>query len=740
MRRPLAAVTLFVALGIIFQYFCKFSSSALLILAAVTFCIWMAGGRKCSTSSVLVMAFLFGLGLIYCQESAIVQRDHLQGQEVQIQGTAICSSVEDTVYGSKKLTFTLVCEDGSRYLVSCFENNLGDSFDFYGDVIDGRYVKVSGKLEKPRGRTNPNCFDYSLYLKSRGIGMILNGDCLEVSSDVSKGFASPLGRVINRLSSLRNSFMNCLEKTVGRENRAAAEAILFGIRTNLDDEVYEEFQLNGTAHVLAASGLHVNVIYGALSQIFNINRRKIPNLLVVLFLCCYVICANFSSSIVRAAIMIFVSIGGKVFHHRYDMITSGALSALILLCINPYNLFNAGFQMSFLAVFIIASVFQKIDQLNINNKIINSLLPVFVLQLLMTPFVIYNFNYFSLSSFVANIPIGLLAGYILPLLLFVMVIFLFAGTLPQIAVFAVEKTMNLFLSINQVTYAEGLLTWNVASPHIFVLFVFYICFFMATSEKIRLIYIRKFYGKLKVIISCVLIVTIFVSANMRVPLVKSDLVFVDVGQGDCLHIKDDDKDILIDGGGSFGYNVGKKVLKPYLLKNRCSSLDLAAATHLHTDHYKGLEELIEIFYVDKVLTEGKAGDLIKVSDMCFIEILWPEKYDKDAEDENENSLIFKVVVSGISVLVTGDITREGEKKLLEKYRGSGKLKADILKVAHHGSGYSSCEEFLREVTPDAAVISVGKNNYGHPSEDVLKKLNSLGIKVFRTDQMGAVGF
>lgn len=251
MRRPLAAVTLFVALGIIFQYFCKFSSSTLLIFAAGAFCIWMAGGRKFSTSSILIMAFLFGLGLIYCQESALVQNHHLQGQEVQLQGTAICSSVEDTVYGSKKLTFTLVCEDSSRYLVSSFENKLGDSFEFKDEVIDGRFVKVSGKLEKPRGRTNPNCFDYSLYLKSRGIGMILNGDSLEVSSDVSKEFPSTLGRVINFLSGFRNSFMDCLEESLGRENRAASEAILFGIRTNLDDEVYEEFQLNATEFPVA---------------------------------------------------------------------------------------------------------------------------------------------------------------------------------------------------------------------------------------------------------------------------------------------------------------------------------------------------------------------------------------------------------------------------------------------------------------------------------------------------------
>ncbi|MBQ1406507.1 MAG: MBL fold metallo-hydrolase, partial [Eubacterium sp.] len=168
--------------------------------------------------------------------------------------------------------------------------------------------------------------------------------------------------------------------------------------------------------------------------------------------------------------------------------------------------------------------------------------------------------------------------------------------------------------------------------------------------------------------------------------------------------------------------------------------DIALATHLHTDHYLGLEQLSECYRVRNLVTKGKAGDVIELSGGDRIEILWPRVRDPDTDDENENSLIFKVYAGGLTILVTGDLTAEGEKMLVERYRGTGKLKCDILKVCHHGSRFSSSEEFIDEVSPRAAVIGVGKNSYGHPAPETLVKFKARGIPVYRTDMDGAVGF
>jgi competence protein ComEC len=139
------------------------------------------------------------------------------------------------------------------------------------------------------------------------------------------------------------------------------------------------------------------------------------------------------------------------------------------------------------------------------------------------------------------------------------------------------------------------------------------------------------------------------------------------------------------------------------------------------------------------MISGKAGEAVRVSDRCRILLLWPLERDPTTDDENVNSLIFRVEINGYSVLVTGDLTEEGEQAMLEEYRGTSMLDCDVLKVAHHGSRYSSTTEFLEAVSPKIAVISVGRNTYGHPTPEAIRRLKACGAKVYRTDRMGAVG-
>ena len=161
-------------------------------------------------------------------------------------------------------------------------------------------------------------------------------------------------------------------------------------------------------------------------------------------------------------------------------------------------------------------------------------------------------------------------------------------------------------------------------------------------------------------------------------------------------------------------------------------------THQHTDHYKGLQELNECFRVKCLIPEGHAGQVFRLPGDGIIEVLWPERRDPDAEDENQNSQVFRVTTGGITTLVTGDLTPEGEEGILRKYRGTDRLRCDVLKVCHHGSSTSSTDAFLDAVDPAVALIGVGRNNYGHPSPAVIEKLEKKGIMIYRTDRDGAI--
>ena len=243
---------------------------------------------------------------------------------------------------------------------------------------------------------------------------------------------------------------------------------------------------------------------------------------------------------------------------------------------------------------------------------------------------------------------------------------------------------------------------------------------------------------------------------------------VDVGQGDCIHFRIGGKNVMIDGGGREGYDVGEKTLKPYLLKNGVRKIDLAFVTHLHTDHYEGIRSLCRAGMVKKLCVyEGyrpvekdilsecgirkediiyvSSGDVITVGSARFT-ILSPvkrslleyEELIQDEEDENRKSLMIKAEYKGINTIVTGDIGYDGENDVLERIGRDG-LDCDILKVGHHGSRTSTSWDFLKALSPEIAVIQVGMNFYGHPSKGVLDRLSASGIKYFRNDRNGAVG-
>ena len=231
------------------------------------------------------------------------------------------------------------------------------------------------------------------------------------------------------------------------------------------------------------------------------------------------------------------------------------------------------------------------------------------------------------------------------------------------------------------------------------------------------------------------------------------VTFIDVGQGDAALIMTEKTAIAVDVGPT---ESGEKTAdRIFALAGK---LDCVVITHPHEDHMGALSEVLETVPTDRVVmnadasdgsyftraldvieekeipvTEAKAGDVIEIGDIT-LEIIAPISYSE--EDKNSNSVVLRASAEGVSVLITGDATVDEETQVLEKH---GDLKADILKVGHHGSSTSTSEEFLRAVSPSIAVISCGEGNaYGHPHYSTLTRLREAGAEVWRTDKNGTV--
>jgi competence protein ComEC len=692
---------------------------------------------------------------------------------------------------------------------------------FVPEYFIGRKIEFSGIVEIPSGRRNPGTFDYSLYLKTQGVRVIVRSDIRGV--DIIPSLASPLWDMYSALCRLRYSFLSVVRPLMPREEYELFAGMMFGGSSEMNEESYDMFRRNGVAHILSVSGLHVAIVYAFLNIFFG-RRRTLPvYATVAIALICYAALSEFSPSVVRAVTMIGLHLASKILRMRYDLLTGTCAAALVMLVANPLDLLSVGFRLSFLAVLLLAfavplagkylgyrdrltgrALSGKDIEMRINHgiadkiksKVVNIMLPVMVIQCGMMPVIAYEFNSVSLSGLVLNPPVIALAGWALPAGVCMLILHaaslgasvIFSGYMPawggpgtfegavdvalRLGAWCEDTMSGLIIWFTRAADAIPYGSFEVVSPPIQFVFIFYGILFFMMSETRVLLFARRRFRRIAFACAGVALAAMLSLASPVCRQDRSSFVFVDVGQGDCLHVRTPDgRNYLVDGGGNMDYNIGAKVLLPYLLKNGVKRLDGIVATHLHTDHWRGLCELSERMDVGKVyIYEGNIvreddilavlrvgqdcmryivqGDAVVLGEDVRLNVLYPPRRANDeylqsaAEedagrgDENASSLIMKIDYDGVTALMTGDSGEDAERALLTEDIQA--LRSKILKIGHHGSKYSTSDDFLAAVAPDAAVIQVGKNTFGHPTSEVLDKLNSGGIMVFRNDLGGAV--
>lgn len=594
------------------------------------------------------------------------------------------------------------------------------------ELLNSR-ITFDAQLQQPRRSGNPHCFDYAKYLKSRRIGAVASVKVIRKE----QGRLSFKERYERKLCEKKYLFCRSLSE----ESRGIVMGILFGDTAFLDEDAYDDFRKNGTAHILAVSGLHVGLIYGLYQKLAG-KKTSITALSALAFLLyTYGELSGWSPSVSRAILMIALSVSARAADLRYDTLTAMSTAALILIISNPYVVFGTGFQMSFLAICSIAFIRPVIP-----FKIPEGAAVMFSVYMGLLPYQIYQFNYVSLTALIANIPLVYLAGYFLPLAAAGFITYSFFGT-AKLAGDIIDAMGRLIFFVNKLTSLDGWGGFDVISPPAALVLAVTIFMFFFSSEAFAVMKLRlqktRIAGCCGLILTAAIIFQVFTFCSVS----DDSIIFVDVGQGDCTHIRTGRTDILIDGGGNMNFNIGKKTLKPYLLKNGAWDVDVAIATHEHMDHMKGLTELGEVYSIKKLLTGLTAGVQININKDVRIQTLWPEEISEDTgQDENSQCSVFMVFYKEYKILVTGDLDEKGEKLMLQKYDGTDTLKADILKIGHHGSPTSTSDAFLDAVNPTYAVIQTGKNNYGHPSPKIIEKCAKKGIIVYRNDYNGAVGF
>lgn len=612
-------------------------------------------------------------------------------------------------------------------------------------------------------------FDYSSYLKTKKIFGTVNVK-VEDLNIISNGNTNI---ILNKIYKLRYIMKNQISKLLPKETAGLCLGMLIGDTSSIDGDLQEDFRDSNLSHILAVSGSNVSYIIVSITYIFNkmCFRKKLSKIISIFLLFLFMLLTGCTSSVNRACIMAILMLIGDLLYRKSDVYNNLAISALILLIINPYSILDIGFQLSYMGTIGIVFLHDKINNfIKTDNRILKYFLEMFYVttcaNIAIIPIMMFHFNTISLTFYFSNILAGPILGIIVIMgfiMFFISLIFIPLAT--PIA-FILNIMLKLIIKIAEITASIPFSKILITTPSIFFIAIWYIIIFLIVYRRNVKDFYSKSKKKINIIISITLVVIII--SNLVININRHlKIYFIDVGQGDsCLIVTPSNKRILIDGGGSeFGsFDVGEKTLIPYLLDRKIKKLDYIIISHFDSDHVGGILTIIKNIKVDKIVIckQGKNSEnyknflnivknkkidvyvvkeknKIEIEQDTFIYILHPTGDLISDNILNNNSIVMKFCYKSFSMLFTGDIEEIAENELIKRYENSNILSSTVLKVGHHGSKTSSTGNFLNKVKPKIALIGVGsKNTFGHPNNGVLDRLKKLSCKIYRTDFNGEI--
>ncbi|MGE5330093.1 MAG: DNA internalization-related competence protein ComEC/Rec2 [Deltaproteobacteria bacterium] len=647
--------------------------------------------------------------------------------------------------------------NNTKVLLSLYQTNISETSFSYGNIIAG-----SGKVLIPSHARNPGGFDYKRYLDSQGI----YASIICFSGSIRAIGTVELNPIMKASFFLKSRIQRIIDQLLPANQAGLLKGMLIGDRNGLPGSVKNDFNTSGLTHIVCVSG--ANIAYIALSCIFILRltgiKKPVSSIITIFVILIFMFITGCSPSVIRASIMGIMILLAEVFTRKTDIYTSISSACLIILLYNPLALYDVGFQLSFAGTIGIVLFYKTLsDIFQFLPRFINEALSATLsAQITVCPIIALYFNKLSLIALLSNILVIPATGLITSLG-FVTVI------LGQLNLFLAQIISNLnFVLLSfvlwcakitaEIPYASIL----VPTPTISFLAAFYGLSFSLLWYLPHKNQASKWYRYIPNVCTAIIIINILFTFMPK----AFKVFFLDVGQGDSIFIRNSTgQTCLIDGGGtypgSFSSIKPEDIIIPFLLDNGITNLDMAILSHPHGDHIEGLIKVIENIKVKCLVIAPQnqiVSDMKKLLDVCHksntqiiearmgnrilfgdaeFRVLHPSASTKSYEDSplNNNSLVLKLKYKNTSILFTGDIQSEAESLILSSDQD---IKADILKISHHGSPYSTTLDFLTKASPSSAIISVGRNNFGHPSDSVLQKLKQNNIKGFRTDKNGCI--
>ncbi|MBF2350627.1 DNA internalization-related competence protein ComEC/Rec2 [Listeria welshimeri] len=712
----------------------------------VPICICLLGLIAFMKKSKIILLFIF-VYLLCCCFLFFVEKSNISSwKAAEFNGS--CQIINDLKVDGDSFQAVVRCNKEKIQLT--YKINSEKEQQNLTKLRYGQFISLSGNLETPPINRNQNQFNYQTYLKHQNINFILQANSLYITEHFDP---SPLMRMQN----IRLTIIKYLSNNISPIVSPYFLALITGEKNGFSPEMYEAYQQMGVVHLLAISGLHVNLLIGAIYFLllkFGMTRERAIIFLLV-FLPFYAILTGANPPVIRAATMTALLLLSEKYSTKFSVFSVICLSFILFFILQPYVIYEVGFQLSYAVSFgIILSSRQILTKQQ--NPFAKSFAISLISTMMSSVVMMYHFYSFSWAGIFFNLLyVPIFTVIILPscfVVFFISLIFPAFLNMPEsLLIFIIqlmEKITNIFAQIPYQTIVTG-------RPNTLILILMILT--------ILLLFYRWQKNKFPLgLLFCFCALCYIASFNF-----SGKVSFIDVGQGDSILIQlpNNAGNYLIDTGGQLPFEkenwakkrkpftIGGSTLTPVLKSKGINSLDKVIITHSDADHMEGLDDLQKnIIIKELVFAKGADNKAIMKDTLAVMpevkrtiilagakwqvdknkfECLYPVKA---GEGSNNDSIVIKATLDNKIWLFTGDLEAEGEKAILDKG-----IKADILKVGHHGSKTSTSIEFIQKVKPSLAVVSCGvKNRFGHPHEATLNTLEKANVKILRTDLQGEI--
>lgn len=655
----------------------------------------------------------------------------------------------------------------------------------------GSRVAVRGELELFSHAANPGEWDSADYYLITGVaGKLKQAKLL--------GIDNRQWRLRERLRRCRSLLKERLRQALPDREASILERMLLGEKYGMDQEIKELYQNNGISHVLAISGLHITLLGMGLYRLLR--RCNCPIVPAAIAGGCMILLyggmIGWGISAVRAIGMYLIRMLGEVWGRYYDMLTAMGVLAAGMVCCNPRLVYHCGFLLSFGAVAGMGVVYPALVKLvperrrrkgkyagnpgkcgaqepgaALMTQLTQGLLASLSITLATLPIQLYFFCQIPVYGTLLNLIVLPLMGLLLSGGLVLMAL---PGAVP--VQWGVRGILALYEGLCRLAEQLPGHLWITGCPGWWQITGYYLLLAAAVivlkqfgrkEDGTGMCQIGSIAGKnyIWTCCSCLLL-------SMAVILLTRRwdngfmLTMLDVGQGDCICVRTArGQNYLFDGGSSSRSHTGEYVLIPYLKHQGISRVDGIFLSHGDQDHVGAVKELLtdsegirlDTLYLPQIAqplpeTLEELAALAREADCRVVYLsqgmgwqqgefrltcLWPTEDYKG--ESNAGSACYLLQEGELRILLTGDVEGDGEEALTRYLQSLPMPSVDILKVAHHGSRYSTSDTFLQTVNPQLALISAGRDNsYGHPHAELLARLEAAGCRTLQTPKSGAI--